>query len=189
MSEPMFAADLHLGQKNVSRFRTQFFSVEDHDQTVVDNILHTINKRTTLYLLGDIAFTKESLDYLKLIRHYCNRLILIPGNHCTEKISMETLVRYYDEIHASLSAYGFWLTHQPIHGEHLRGRLCVHGHLHDQFVNDSRYVCVSLEHTLYHPISLTQIREIFDNRIDSGDLPESYRPKLKLKTEEQGDVK
>lgn len=160
----LFAADLHLGQRTVCRWRQQFSSVEEHDAVVTENILRQLNKNTVLYLLGDVVISWSGWNSIRAFRDTGAKVILIPGNHCTERFSMSRLAVEYDEIHASLCKYGMWLTHQPLHPDHLRGKLCVHGHLHDKVIEDDRYLCVSLEQTGYRAISLDEVRQIFSNR-------------------------
>lgn len=163
MSRVYFAADLHIGHKNIANFRTQFSSAEEHDEVVMDNILSTVTKRDKLYLLGDIAFTDESLDRIDSIP--CQK-VLILGNHDTELnrgITFQKIVDTYDEIH-SLSIYkGYWLTHCPIHPQEIRKkRGVIYGHTHSHFIDDTQYQCVSLEHINYRPIVWSELEERFN---------------------------
>ena len=68
MSKLMLAADLHLGHRNIAKYRTQFITSEEHDEIVLDNLKSSVNKADSLWLLGDIAFTKEWLLRLNEIR-------------------------------------------------------------------------------------------------------------------------
>jgi calcineurin-like phosphoesterase family protein len=176
----LHAGDLHFGQANVCRFRTQFSSVQEHDTIIFENILRQLNKRTTLYLHGDICLSEDSLKYIEQFRATGAAVILIGGNHCTDKVSFKRLAEVYSAVYFYKNKYGFTLSHMPLHPEHLRGKLNVHGHLHDLIIDDPRYLNVSLENTNYHAISLDQIRETFAERISSGKLCESYKQALKL---------
>jgi calcineurin-like phosphoesterase family protein len=176
----LFAADLHLGHANVSKFRKQFSSPEEHDSVIYENIMRQLCKRTTLYLLGDVCLSVGSLKYIQGFRSITDRVILIGGNHCTDNIRMNQLVETYSEIHFYKNKYGFTLSHMPIHADHLRNRLNVHGHLHDLTIDDPRYINVSLEQIDFRPISLQTIREIFYQRILTNRLDKSYLPSLKI---------
>ena len=115
-------------------------------------------------MLGDMAFDLEALEMIsKLpgIKH------LILGNHDKEKkrnISIQNLVNAYHDIHGFMRYKEFWLSHCPIHFDELRGRYLVHGHTHNHLINDPRYLNVCLEQTDYKPISLEQVRLIFESR-------------------------
>jgi calcineurin-like phosphoesterase family protein len=174
------AADLHFGQSNVCKYRTHFSSVQEHDTVIFENILRQLNKRSTLYLHGDICFSEESLKYIEQFRETGATVILIGGNHCTDKIPLKRLCEVYSAVYFYQNKYGFTLSHMPLHPEHLRGKLNVHGHLHDKVIDDPRYLNVSLEQTNYHALSLDHIREIFSERISSGKLCETYKQSLKL---------
>lgn len=176
----LYAADLHFGQGSVCKFRKQFSSPEEHDSVIYENIARKLCKRTTLYLLGDICFSTGSLKYIKGFREIADNVILIGGNHCTDNVTMKQLVDVFAQIHFYKNKHGFTLSHMPIHAEHLRNRLNVHGHLHDLVIDDSRYLSVSLEQINFEPISLDSIRDIFHQRIKDGKLDASYLASLKI---------
>lgn len=163
MSRVYFAADLHIGHKNIANFRTQFSSAEEHDGVVMGNILTTVTKKDKLYLLGDIAFTDEALDKIASIP--CRKVLVI-GNHDTELkrgITFQKIVDTYDEIH-SLSIYkDYWITHCPIHPQEIRQKKgVIYGHTHQHSIDDPRYQCVSLEHINYRPIVWSKLEERFN---------------------------
>lgn len=170
MSRLLFSADLHLGHKNICKYRTQFSSPEEHDNTLYENLATNINKRDTLYLVGDIAFTFEWLEKIKQIN--CRHKLLVCGNHDTERgIKMKHLVGVYDDVVALTSKRNYWISHCPIHPQEMRGRLgCIHGHLHSKkvmvdhlvpepYVEDWNYLNVCVEHTDYKPITFEQLIE------------------------------
>lgn len=179
----LLVGDLHFGDKRVRKHRPQFNSVEEHDEFVARNIIEQCSKRTTLYVLGDAVITEDGLPYMDRIRDVVQNVILIPGNHCTENLPMSTLVNHFDAVHGTKAKFGAWLTHQPIHGDHLRGRLCIHAHLHSTVIPDGRYFCVSLEQNNYKAFDLEQIRDIYLNRIKSGMIDKSYLELIKRKLE------
>lgn len=155
--------DLHLGHRNIIKYRPQFKTATEHDETIVDNIKHTVNKRDNLYILGDAAFTHEAL---KLISNIHCRKILIMGNHDqmgTMKIA--DLVNVYDAIHSLISYRNYWLSHAPIHSDELRSRLGnIHGHTHTHNINDSRYLNLSADQINFTPVTFSHIQQIFEDR-------------------------
>ena len=108
MSKLFLAADLHLGHNNIIKYRTDFASAEDHHNTIYENLASAIGKRDTLWLLGDVAFTKEWLNKIKDIR--CIRKVLIVGNHdCERGIHMKDLVDVYDGVFSLISHKNWWV--------------------------------------------------------------------------------
>ena len=168
MSRCYAIADLHLGHKNILKFRPSFKSVEFHDKYIVNRILETCGKRDSLYLLGDCFFSVESLDHLREMKSKIGSIHMVLGNHDTEnKLRLSIIMTalnegLIDSIHGLLKYKGIWLSHAPIHETELRGKYCVHGHTHSVVVDDNRYLGVSCEQVAYKPINFQAIKEIFE---------------------------
>ena len=173
MSKLLITSDLHLGHKNICKYRAQFSSAEEHHNFIFDNLATNVGKRDTLYILGDCAFDKYWLEKVKGIR--CQHKKLICGNHDTEHHTMKELCDVFDSVEALVSKRNVWFSHCPIHPQEMRGRLLnIHGHLHNQIVTrpvieygnivatepDPRYFNACVEHTNYKPISFAEIMEM-----------------------------
>jgi calcineurin-like phosphoesterase family protein len=169
MSNLYITSDLHLGHNNIHKHRPEFSSAEEHHEIIFDNLASTVTKNDTLYLLGDVAFTKEWLARIANLK--VKHKILIAGNHDLERgIHMRDLVETYDAVYALWTKRNFWLSHAPIHPQEMRGKKAnIHGHLHGNMVwtndlceqdgmdeIDQRYLNVSLEHTDWKPIKFSE---------------------------------
>lgn len=127
-----FISDTHFGHKNILKFSSKWrqgTTVAEHDEWLLDSINSNVQKRDVLWLLGDLAFTREGLENVKKIR--CNVHMCL-GNHDTfpmnEYIELGT-------VRPSIWKYkGFWLSHAPIHPKELRGCKNIHGHVHHQTI-------------------------------------------------------
>ena len=155
-----FAADLHLGHKNIHKYRPEYGTPELHDQAVLDMLNDSVTKRGVYYLLGDVAFTANAISELAKINAY-NNIRIVLGNHDTERgVKVGDWVNHgFKDIYALKKYKEFWLSHAPLHPDELRGKINIHGHTHDKSMQDDRYVCVSLEQTNYKLISLHEIRK------------------------------
>lgn len=159
MSKLMIASDLHLGHRAICKYRTQFSSAEEHHQTLFENLARGVNKADTLYLLGDIAFTREWLDKVGSIK--CRHKKLILGNHDTQNgITIKDLANTYDSVNSLLNHKGTWFSHAPIHPTELRGKFNVHGHTHNVSVPDRRYINACVEHTNWQPIYFNDLKGV-----------------------------
>ena len=158
MSKVWVCADLHLGHKNITKFRQQFATAEEHHKTVMENFLTTVGKRDKVFLLGDIVF-KDGGKYAEILSTLSANIILVKGNH-------DAMDFYADSVQGLMSYKGAWLSHAPIHEQELdyRKQFNIHGHLHGSFINDPRYFNVSLEHTNYRPILMTDVLEQLEER-------------------------
>lgn len=168
MSRLMITSDLHLGHKNINKFRRQFATAEEHHEVIFDNFASNINKADSVILLGDIAFDAYWLN--RIVDVKCRKKTLILGNHDTEYVNIQTIVNTgaYDSIHSLFSKRNCWFSHCPIHPDEFRGRsLNIHGHLHGDIVTDlyeygppdNSYFNACVEHTKYKPISFSEILE------------------------------
>lgn len=158
MSEVYFLGDLHAGHKNIANFRKDFASEEDHYSFMKEEYHKVVTKRDRVFFMGDTAFTKERLaDIASWIGHKT----AILGNHDMEKeCSIMDYVNAFDDVQGFMKYKEFWLSHAPIHPNELRGKVNIHGHVHNATIDDLRYFNTSLENIGYKPISLQQIRRI-----------------------------
>lgn len=175
MSKLWLSSDLHLGHRNICKYRQNFSSAEEHHNTIFENLATSVGKRDTLYLLGDIAFDKFWLQ--KVAELKVQHKVLICGNHDLENgIKMRDLVPIYDNIEVLWSKRNYWFSHCPIHPQEIRNRLGnIHGHLHGNMVwedeveiempgggstyyspIDTRYINVCVEHTDWKPITFAE---------------------------------
>lgn len=177
MSKVYFISDIHFGHYNICRYRNdeRFSSWSEHDNFILENILKTIGKRDTLWILGDCFFTEEAYN-LFFDNVFCHKINWIIGNHDTDnQVRVNLVKRFCKETHpmygkiGSLFSYKrFWLSHHPIHPMELRGKRNIHGHTHnflmldDEGNIDDRYVNVCCEHVDYTPIPFEKIVERYE---------------------------
>ncbi len=160
MSKVYFTSDWHFGHKAILKYRKEFKTIEEHDNTFIKNFNKVVTKRDRVFFLGDIAFTEEGLEKLKELR-FCHKILYL-GNHDT--LSTEKYLEYFDEVHAIKSYKNFWVTHCPIHPQEMRNRKgCIHGHLHNSILDDPKYFDVSPEKHNYELIDFQDIKEYFDD--------------------------
>jgi len=163
MSFVYFIGDTHFGHKNVCNFRTQFSTVEDHDQFIIDQIMTTVSKRDTLWLMGDLFFTRESIKYFHQMNDKFNVRVVL-GNHETDsaerRMILVDIINSGVQVHAVTSFRDCLLSHAPIHPDQMRGKsLNIHGHMHDKVLDDKLYFNVSCENIEYKPIKFSEIME------------------------------
>ena len=173
MSKKWIISDLHLGHQNILKYSGQFrggTTSEEHDQWLISQINSVLKKNDLIYILGDIAFDAESLKLVGKIK--CQK-ILIRGNH--DILPTQEYLKYFSQVHGLLSFKGtFWMSHAPIHPAELRGRLNIHGHVHQNSILDDmgepdpRYINACVEMTYGVPQSLDDLLEKHKDRVQQN---------------------
>jgi calcineurin-like phosphoesterase family protein len=147
--------------------------MEDNTAQFLDQWKKTIrNDRCVVYLLGDVAFSYETLDLLKDLK---GRKILVKGNH-DDYVTTKAQAEIFEDIHGIIKYKKMWLSHAPIHPAEMRGRIGnVHGHVHNATimrrnlfgytVPDPQYfnACVDVVYPKYDSwfATLDQVKEYF----------------------------
>lgn len=130
MSGVFFTSDLHLGHDMAAQLRGFFgggTAVLEHDHTIISMLQMQLDKRTVLYVLGDVAMDPKRLP---MIQQLPGRKILVRGNH-DEYPLMHYLAAGFEEVHGLMRYKQLWLSHPPIHPQEMyRAKANVHGHIH-----------------------------------------------------------
>lgn len=124
-----FTSDLHFGHTNIHKFRTQFENEKEHREYVIWEWCSKISKRDIVYVLGDAAFTTDGIESFKNLP---GRKILIRGNH--DLCDTSAYLKVFEEVYGFLKYKEFWLSHAPIHPYELRGKVNLHGHVHNETI-------------------------------------------------------
>jgi calcineurin-like phosphoesterase family protein len=155
-----FSSDFHLGHKVITKYRTQFGSIKEHDECILDSI-SKLTKRQLLYINGDFIFESPLYEhYLQQINKMPCRIKVIMGNHDNVDLYKQTIAKNI-EIQLPLFSYkNIWVSHCPIHPKEIRGRLGnIHGHLHGGIINDPYYFNVNLDNNNFKFVPFELIKE------------------------------
>lgn len=158
MSEIFFIGDTHFGHKGIITFSgtkdyRQFATIEEHDAELVRRWNNVVGKNDTVYVLGDFCFGKRNLPIANELKGY-KKLVL--GNH--DMYATVDYLQYFNKVYGAVEFKGVILTHIPVH-ESQFGRyfMNIHGHLHQQKLDDCRYFNVSAEQINLTPIPYDEI--------------------------------
>lgn len=132
MTTVRFTSDLHFGHRKVSEIRG-FDHVEDHDETILDNLYGTLDRGDSLWILGDLSSggsvgQRLALTYLaQLVADLKITLHLVPGNHDGVHPMHRNSLKWDEEyraVFASVQPFArrkiegtyVWLSHFPWRG-------------------------------------------------------------------------
>jgi calcineurin-like phosphoesterase family protein len=164
-------ADPHFGHNGVTQFTLDdgctplrpWDTPDEMDEELVKRWNDVVGPNDRVNLLGDVVINRRCLVTLGRLN---GRKRLVKGNH--DIFKLKDYLPYFDDIaayHVMKTPQGgkLIMSHIPIHPESLgRWGLNIHGHLHANRVMknglepDLRYVCVSVEHTNFAPITLEE---------------------------------
>ena len=157
-------ADHHIGHRNILNFKRTdgtllrpFNTIEEHDETIIERHNRVVQPTERVYMLGDVSINRHCLHLLSRLN---GRLVLVKGNH--DIFKLKDYLPYFDDIRAYVvqkdqDGNKVILSHIPIHPDSVgRFGTNIHGHLHDGTINDPRYICVSMEHINYQPITISE---------------------------------
>ena len=188
-------SDPHYNHKNICRgvtnWRTQdgdipldstrdFQSVDQMNNTLVDNINSKVGQDDTLIMLGDIAFGGfESIDKF-LDRLICKNIHLVLGNHDhhirnNRENIQDRFISVSDYLQVRIYDQDFVLSHYPFASWNglNKGVIHLHGHVHlsnkDKWGKGKR-LDVGVDGNGLFPYSLSEIVHMMDRRDVRSDM-------------------
>lgn len=156
MGNVRFISDTHFGHKNMA-IKRGFSSAEEMNEHIIKKWNSVVNKKDVTYLLGDVSMESKNFYYLLDSLNGVKNVIL--GNHCRRQ-DIPEMLKYVNSV-AGMIDYksNYILTHCPVHPSQLEFRYSynIHGHVHENSLDDPRYINVSCEVVDYTPKLITEL--------------------------------
>ena len=171
-----FTSDTHWGHKNIIKYSNRpFSSVEEMDETLINNWNAVVKPNDIVWHLGDFAFC-DYKSFTQILRRLNGTKNVILGNH--DKIitnnwdnlidsKLLSSIQYYKELKAD--GQMIVLLHYPIASWNKKhhGAIHLHGHCHASFVAPGKIVDVGVDDkritSEYRPISIIDIIKYMKN--------------------------
>lgn len=164
-------SDTHFNHENILKFTDSngdkvrpFTSIDEMNETLVDNWNAVVKPGDKVYHLGDVFF--GSKDYFKTMWPRLNgSKRLIVGNH--DDVKFLSSGGFFQKVYMwrMFSEYGLLLTHVPVHESTLKENrfsgkqtVNVHGHIHSNPSPEGPYRCVCVEQTGYTPVNIEELQ-------------------------------
>lgn len=177
MGRVFFTSDLHFGHQNLCNSLRKMSS-DESDSIIINRWNKTVNKKDTVYILGDI--TMEKHQYANYLNQLNGHKVIIGGNHDVKRCCKE-----YQNLGITvmgvLEYKGFLCTHIPVHPTQLYGfKGNIHGHIHLSGIVqdvgvynppklDGPYYNVNTEFHNYTPILFDDILKHFQDEYGRDD--------------------
>jgi calcineurin-like phosphoesterase family protein len=183
-----FISDTHFNHKAILDFKDNgghpqrpFATVEEMNETMIENWNKTVKPQDKVYHLGDVIFGSK-IEFDGILSRLNGKKRLILGNHDHGK--EKQLAPYFKEMSSSRQFvkddFKCVLSHLPLHHQCIKrfGNFCVHGHCHSNIITkirqglgeriqeaDKHYKNVCVEQTNYTPINLDEIKQRIVNKL------------------------
>jgi len=159
-----FISDTHFFHANILKFTGDdgkrirpFNSLDEMHEIMIQNWNSLVDDNDYVYHLGDVTFQYHG-PFNNLMSRLKGKKRLIIGNH--DKLMNPNLFRWFEkaELWKGFKEYNFTATHIPLRLESLRdGAFCVHGHIHQNIMEDPHYINVCVEQRNYTPVHIDEI--------------------------------
>lgn len=156
-------SDTHFGHANILKFeRTEFTTIDEHDEYIIKKWNEKIHKTDTVYHLGDVGIKNK--EYLtNIISRLNGKKILILGNHDRNTASAKFYLEVgFDEVYNKPIYYNskIILSHEPIQEAYNNPFILnIHGHLHNSYLNLENFYNVSAALIRYIPQNLERFEK------------------------------
>ena len=146
-----YVADTHFGHENIIRLCNRpFKNAEEMDEVLIQNWNSVVTDADTVYILGDLAFSKGEKKPSDYLRELKGRKIMILGNHdydISKNIRRYIDNRYLDSIHDYFELFEdigsdrrkVVLSHYPMveWNGYFRNSIHLYGHIHNNVENNA----------------------------------------------------
>jgi calcineurin-like phosphoesterase family protein len=134
-----------------------FQSISEMHEKMVKAWNSVVGQNDYVYHLGDVTFQYHR-PFQELMYSLNGNKRLIVGNH--DKLKQEGLLKHFSkvELWKGFKEHNFTCMHIPSRLQGLRdGEFQVHGHIHQNMMEDPHYINVCVEVRDYTPVHLDQI--------------------------------
>lgn len=168
--EKFFISDTHFFHSNILKFINDqgkrirpFSSLEEMHEYMIEKWNSVVKDNDYVYHLGDVTFQYHGA-FNNLMSRLKGRKRLIVGNH--DKIWNPALQKNFEKVEfwkgfsskGEEGRGGFTASHMPLRLDSLRdGVFNVHGHIHQNMMEDKHYINVSVEVRDYTPVHIEEI--------------------------------
>lgn len=173
--EKFFISDTHFFHANILKFTgdngkpiRSFNSLEEMHEYMIQKWNSVVKTHDYVYHLGDVTFRYDR-DFNTLMSRLNGQKRLILGNH--DKIKGTNLMDWFQKVDLwkGFKEFNFTASHIPLRLESLRdGAFNVHGHIHQNNMEDGHYINVSVEVRDYTPVHIEEIGKEIEQYLHSN---------------------
>lgn len=170
-----FTSDVHFGHEDIVKlYGRPFPSVEDMDETIIQNWNSRVCETDEVYILGDLMFRAEkpAHEYLERLN---GKKHLIVGNHDNDWLGQSGVARYFESVSTLTSISDgerrLVLCHYPMmtwDGKY-RGAYHIYGHIHENKRGEYWPLLETMKDSLNAGMDVNNFRPVtFDELVENN---------------------
>lgn len=173
MADIWFISDHHFFHVNILKFtdskgnriRPEFNTIEEMHEDMVNKHNSVVKTTDKVYFQGDVTF-KYGSEFNSLMSRLNGHKRLLIGNH--DRIKGTNLLNWFEKVEMwkFFKEHGFVCSHFPLLKDQFihKVKANVHGHTHQNIINQPEYINVCCEILKNKPIHLDEIKKIIKDR-------------------------
>lgn len=142
--ETWICSDTHFGHENILKYqynRSHFDSIEEHDETLINNWNFLVKPKDEVWFLGDFSFANKAHNAFDILGRLNGKVNFIIGNHDWDLVNRQEFtiqlnwLGHYHELNGfTPKNKGIVLSHYPFHSWNKMqfGAYHMYGHTHCQ---------------------------------------------------------
>lgn len=173
MTDIWFISDTHFNHANILKFTDKnnnhfrgdlFKSVDEMNETMINNWNEVVKPSDKIYHLGDVYFGRED-DSNNILKRLNGKKRLILGNH--DNLNRQSILfSHFQKIKLWWPFENMIFTHIPLAKEQMKTRsgdaVNFHGHIHQNDSPTKFHYNLCVEKIGYKPIHIDDLRKIRD---------------------------
>lgn len=177
MSVNWFTGDTHFGHENIINYSDRPYTDKSNmNESLINNWNSVVDKRDTVFHVGDIFFCKKDCA-IEILSKLNGNIVLILGNHDKairrDKNFIELFHDVKDYLELNINKHKIVLSHYPMlswNNSH-RGSWMLHGHCHGKmtYPHQMNIHDVGVDNNNYFPLNYDTIESIMLNKGANND--------------------
>lgn len=160
MKDIWLISDTHFNHENIIKYCDRPYTDAEHmNEDLIEKWNSVVKPGDKVYHLGDVFMGSGEKAY-DIHKRLLGKKRLILGNH--DDPNHAVIRKWYQKVSVwrDLRDYGLVLSHIPLHPSAIKkGRINVHGHIHNHRSPDGLYLCACVEQINYTPIHIEEVRD------------------------------
>lgn len=162
-----FTSDTHFNHDRCIKYDNRpFATIEDMNETIIENWNNVVKKGDHIYHLGDVAFGRP-FECRNILDRLNGKIYLVKGNHektSLDKLNIDRFEWVKDYYQLKINNIFMVLCHYPFanwNRSHY-GSVNLHGHNHGTYTDIHNQLDVGTNCHNYTPISYRQVMETLE---------------------------